>query len=442
MRESMGNAFVPGRVALSPEEEAMIQRRGRLLGPAYRLQYARPLHLVRGEGVWLYDAAGERYLDAYNNVPSVGHAHPAVLAALTAQAGLLNTHTRYLHGLILDYAERLLATMPDALGHVMFTCTGSEANDLAARVAMAATGGTGFLVTRFAYHGVTELVSRFSPSLGEGLDPGPQVRLLPTPDTLRSADVGARLAEGVRAAVADLAAHGLRPAALLVDTAFTSEGTHLDPPGFLAPAVAEIRAAGGLFIADEVQPGFGRTGSHFWGFQRHGLVPDLVTLGKPMGNGHPMAALVGRPAPIAAFAEKVRYFNTFGGNPVSCAVGLAVLDVIRDEGLMENAARVGASLRAGFEALATRHAAIGHVREAGLAFAVELVTDRAQQSPATALAERVVNRLRERRILLSLSGIHHNVLKIRPPLCFQEEHAAMLVEAVDQILSEGGADLG
>lgn len=440
MRETMGNAFVPGSAELSPLEEAMIARRTRLLGPAYRLHFERPLHLVRGEGVWLYDADGERYLDAYNNVPSVGHCHPRVVAAIANQAATLNTHTRYLHGSILDYAERLLATMPSALGHMMFTCTGSEANDLAGRIAAAYTGGAGFLVTRYAYHGVTEAVTKLSPALGAGAEPGPNVRYVPTPDTYRGGpDIGAAFAQGVRDAIADLAAHGIRPAALLVDTAFTSEGNQVDPRGFLGPAVDAIRAAGGIFIADEVQPGFGRMGSHFWGFDRHGVVPDLVTMGKPMANGHPVGAVAGRPEVVAAFAKKVRYFNTFGGNPVSCAAGLAVLDVLRDEGLMENARDAGAYLRGGFEALAARHPAIGHIREAGLAFGVELVVDRASKMPDTALAARVVNRLRDRRIILSISGEEQNILKIRPPLCFGREHADRLVEAIDAILSSPSA---
>lgn len=435
MRETMGNAFVPGKVQLSPLEEAMIARRQRLLGPAYRLHFEKPLHLVRGEGVWLTDADGERYLDAYNNVPSVGHCHPRVVDAIARQAATLNTHTRYLHGHILDYAERLLATLPASIGHVMYTCTGSEANDLASRIACAYTGGTGFLVTRYAYHGVTEAVTKLSPALGAGVEPGPHVRLIPTPDTYRlGADVGAVFAQGVRDAVADLRAHGIAPAALLVDTAFTSEGNQVHPAGFLGPAVDAIHAAGGLFIADEVQPGFGRTGSHFWGFDRHGVTPDLVTMGKPMANGHPVGAVAARPDVLAAFAKKVRYFNTFGGNPVSCAAGLAVLDVLRDEGLMDNARDVGAYLKAGFDDLQSRHAAIGDVRVAGLAMGVELVTDRASQAPDPALAARVVNGLRDRRIILSISGEDQNILKIRPPLCFQRTHADMLIDAVDAIL--------
>jgi 4-aminobutyrate aminotransferase-like enzyme len=431
MREAMGNAFVPGAVALDPAEAAMIERRGRVLGPAYRLQYERPLHIVRGEGVHLTDANGVRYLDAYNNVPSVGHAHPRVVEALTRQAATLNTHTRYLHENILAYAERLLATMPDALAHVMFTCTGSEANDLAGRIAQAHTGGTGFIVTRYAYHGVTEVVSRLSPCLGEGVQQGPHVRLVAPPES-GVADVGARFAEGVRRAIADLEAHGIRPAALLVDTVFTSDGNYVDPAGFLGPAVEAIREAGGLFIADEVQPGFGRTGAHFWGFGRHGIVPDMITMGKPMGNGHPMGAVAGRREPIASFANQVRYFNTFGGNPVSCAVGLAVLDVITDEGLMANAADVGAHLHAGLDALSGRCPTLGERRVAGLACAVDVVD--AEGRPDPVAATRIVNGLRDRQVLISISGIEHATLKIRPPLVFQRAHADQLLEALEGVL--------
>lgn len=436
MSASAPNAYIPGSAALSVEEQALIARREHLLGPAYRLFYERPLHLVRGAGVWLYDAEGNAYLDAYNNVPSVGHSHPHVVAAIARQAATLNTHTRYLHTAILDYAERLLATFPAPLRQVMFTCSGSEANDLALRVAGAATGGAGVVVTRYAYHGVTAALSALSPALGAGVEIGSHVRLVDAPDGFRGdPEVGAAFGRRVVAAFADLSACGVRPAALLVDTVFTSDGNFVDPPGFLAPAVAAARAAGALFIADEVQPGFGRTGSQMWGFARHGLVPDLVTLGKPMGNGHPIAAVVVQPEILKPFAEKVRYFNTFGGNPVSIAAANAVLDVLEGEGLLQNATNVGSHLKEGCRALAERYPTIGDVRGAGLAFAVELVPDREGRAPATDLARRVVNQMRERRILLSTSGPNQNLLKIRPPLCFSVENAELLLEALDAVLS-------
>ena len=421
-----------------PDEESLMERRARLLGPAYRLFYEAPLHPVRGQGVWLDDADGKRYLDAYNNVASVGHCHPHVVEAIARQAGVLNTHTRYLHEGVLDYAERLLATMPPALGHAMFTCTGSEANDLAMRIAKAHTKAEGLIVTRFAYHGVTESIAQASPSLGRFVQLGKAVRTVPPPDSYRvpPEDQGKVFAAGVRAAIADLQVHGLRPAALMVDTVFSSDGIFTDPAGFLTEAVDAIREAGGIFIADEVQPGLGRTGDAFWGFMRHkGLVPDIVTMGKPLGNGHPLAGLAIRPEVLAAFGRECRYFNTFGGNPVSMAAGMAVLDVIEREGLMANAQRVGRHLRAGLAKLAERHSLIGDVRGAGLFVGVELVTDRQARTPATAETVRVVNGLRERQVLLSATGEQANTLKIRPPLVFSEANADLLVETLDKVLS-------
>jgi len=418
---------------------ALRARRDRLLGPAYRLFYDEPLHVVRGEGVWLTDADGERYLDAYNNVASVGHCHPHVVAALARQAAVLNTHTRYLSEGVLDYAERLLATFPPEIGHVMFTCTGSEANDLALRAAHAVTGGTGVVVTDWAYHGVTVALAEMSPSLGSAVRIGDQVRLVAPPDAYRGeGDVAQAFADRVTAAIEDMRRHGITPAALLVDTIFSSDGVFADPPGFLAPAAAAMRAAGGLVIADEVQPGFGRTGNGMWGFARHGLVPDMVTMGKPMGDGHPIAGMAAKPEILAEFGRRTRYFNTFGGNPVSAAVGMAVLDVIENEGLVANARGTGAFLIEALRALANRHAAIGDVRGAGLFIGVDLVRDRATREPDGALASRVVNGLRRRRVLVSSCGRHGNVLKLRPPLVFGREHAEMLVDALDRTLADPG----
>jgi 4-aminobutyrate aminotransferase-like enzyme len=422
---------------LAPSTQALVERRARVLGPAYRLFYDTPLHPVRGEGVWLYDADGKRYLDAYNNVASVGHCHPHVVEAIARQAGVLNTHTRYLHEGVLDYAERLLATMPRELGHAMFTCTGSEANDLAMRIARAHTKAEGLIVTRFAYHGVTASIAEASPSLGKFVQLGDAVRTVPAPDNYRTApsELSRAFADGVREAIADLKANGMRPAALMVDTVFSSDGIFTDPAGFMAEAVDAVREAGGLFIADEVQPGLGRTGDAFWGFQRHGVVPDIVTMGKPLGAGHPLAGLAVRPEVLAAFGRECRYFNTFGGNPVSMAAGMAVLDVVEREGLMANAQRVGSYLRAQIAKLAESHALIGDVRGAGLFVGVELVADRRARTPATAETARIVNGLRERQVLLSATGEHANTLKIRPPLVFTEAHADLLVETLDQVLA-------
>ncbi|MGJ7580375.1 aspartate aminotransferase family protein [Variovorax sp. RHLX14] len=420
------------------DTQTLMDRRARALGPAYRLFYETPLRPVRGEGVWLHDADGKRYLDAYNNVASVGHCHPHVVEAIGWQASVLNTHTRYLHEGVLDYAERLLATMPGELAHAMFTCTGSEANDLAMRIARAHTKAEGLIVTRFAYHGVTSAIAGASPSLGKFVQLGENVRTVPAPDSYRIAPeaMGKAFADGVRAAIADLKAAGMRPAALMLDTSFSSDGIFTDPPGFIAEAVDAVREAGGLFIADEVQAGLGRTGDALWGFQRHGVVPDIVTMGKPLGAGHPLAGLAVKPEVLAAFGRECRYFNTFGGNPVSMAAGMAVMDVIEREGLAENAQRVGAYLRGRLRELTVRHPLIGDVRGAGLFVGVELVTDREAKTPATAETVRIVNGMRERGVLLSGTGEHANILKIRPPLVFSEGNADLLVETLDGVLRD------
>jgi 4-aminobutyrate aminotransferase-like enzyme len=411
----------------------IIARRNRLLGPAYRLFYEQPVQFVRGDGVWLYDPAGNRYLDAYNNVAAVGHCHPHVVQAIARQAAVLNTHTRYLHETVLDYAEKLLATFPAEIGHIMFTCSGSEANDLALRVARTCTGGTGFIVTETAYHGVTSALAELSPSLGLPEPTATHVRLVPAPRS--AADTtGELFARHVRAALDDMARNGIRPAGLLVDTIFSSDGVFADPPGFLRPAVEAIRAAGGLFIADEVQAGFGRTGEQMWGFARHGLIPDLVTMGKPMGNGHPVAGMAARPELLAEFGARSRYFNTFGGNPVSAAAGMAVLEVIESEGLIANTRRTGAHLLDRLRQLQARHELIAEVRGVGLFIGVELRHGGLKGTPATRESAGIVNMLRQRRVLISAAGPHANVLKIRPPLVFATDHADLLVENLDQTL--------
>ena len=444
MSTSLGmiNAFDPARSGELPaSEQALVARRQRLLGPAYRLFYEHPVHFVRGEGVWLYDADGAAYLDVYNNVPSVGHCHPRVVEAIARQAGEINTHTRYLHPAILDYSEKLLATMPAELGQVMYTCTGSEANDLAVRVARQFTGGTGFIVTRLAYHGVTDTIAGMSPSLGRHVTLGPHVRTVPAPISARAAGRGepaappdVAFAAGVEAALEDMRAQGIKPAGLMVDTIFSSDGVFSDPAGFLKPAVAAVRRAGGVFIADEVQPGFGRTGEAMWGFQRHALVPDIVTMGKPMGNGYPVAAMAVKPEVLAPFGAQCRYFNTFGGNPVAMAAARAVLDIIGEEQLQERALDTGRYLRRGLTALAEKFGVIGDVRGAGLFIGVELIADPATRSPATELTARLVNELRRRRVLISAAGPDANVLKIRPPLPFGRPEADIFLDALDASL--------
>lgn len=436
---NMVNAYIPGQADIDPVTAAMIDRRDALLGPAYRLMYEHPLHIVRGEGAWLFDPEGRRYLDVYNNVTSLGHCHPAVTDAICNQVKTLATNTRYLHDTILTLAERLLATVPEThLAHLMLTCTGSEANDLAFRIAKIRTGGTGIIVTETAYHGITDAVSQFSPSLGKSVDLGPHVRLVPAPRAYHAdgVDLSERFTQDVEMAIADLQRHGIQPAALIVDSLFTSDGILPGPTGFLHGAVNAIRQAGGLFIADEVQPGFGRTGENMWGFQRHGLRPDIVTLGKPMGNGQPVAGLLATADVLAEFGQRSRYFNTFAGNTVSCAAALAVLDTIEREGLIAHARETGNRLLEGIRGLSHRHEAIGDVRGAGLFVGVELVSDRQSRAADRWLTSQVVNRMRQKGVLLSACAMGHNVLKIRPPLVLTAEQAEIIIDVLDQALTD------
>lgn len=431
------NAFDPKAPASAdPELRAALERRMRSFGSSSVLFYQEPIRMVRAEGVWMHDAGGRRYLDVYNNVPSVGHSHPAVVEAIRRQAGLLNTHTRYLNDVVDSYAERLLATFPEPISHLVLTCTGSEANDLALRIAQVATGGTGFVVTESAYHGNTAAVTDVSPSSRPGRPPPAHVRVVPAPESFRNPgdDIGARFAASVAAAIADLERAGVGFAGLLVDTIFSSDGVYADPVGFLAPAIEVVHAHGGLFIADEVQPGFGRTGTAFWGFARHDVVPDIVTMGKPMGNGFPMGGVATRPDLIDRFTAEVKYFNTFGGNPVAAAAGLAVLDVIRDEGLMDNARLVGGYLMDGLREIGNRHIQIGDVRGSGLFIGLELVRDRETKTPAPEVATHVINGLRDHGILIGAAGPFGSTLKIRPPLCFSKDNADSVVSAIDAVL--------
>jgi 4-aminobutyrate aminotransferase-like enzyme len=418
----MNNAFDPTDTeALDPRTASLVHARSERLGPAYRLFYNDPVHVVRGEGCRLWDPDGNEYLDAYNNVVSVGHAHPRVAAAVAEQMATLCTHTRYLHEDILRYAGELLETFGGqiAAGHLMLTCTGSEANDLALRIAKYRTGRDGVIVTSEAYHGNSAQTAEISPSLGENSPLGPWVRCV-APD---------RLLDEVGAAIRDLERHGNGLAAFIVDSAFSSDGIYTDPTDLLGPVADTVREAGGLFIADEVQCGFGRLGDSLWGYERHAVDPDIVTLGKPMGNGFPVAGLAVRREVIADFGHDVRYFNTFGGNTVAVAAAQATLDVIRDERLVENARDVGAVLRAGLRELQQRHPdVIVDVRGAGLYAGVE--------TPDGATAAAIVNDLRRRRVLISATGRAGNTLKIRPPLVFSERDAGTFLEALDATLAE------
>ena len=420
----------------SSSTRGLLERRRRVL-PRSPLFYDHPVHLVRGEGVWLFDPDGRRYLDCYNNVPVVGHSHPRVVQAISQQQRLLATHSRYLHEAVVELAERLQATLPPGLDGVLVVNSGSEANDLAWRIARAATGRAGAVVSAHAYHGLTEATHALSPEEWAGRERPAHVATIPAPDGYRGAyrreeDRWAeRYAAHIDGAAEALGDRGL--AAMYVDPVFTADGILSPPPGYLQEAAQRVRALGGLLVADEVQAGHGRSGSHLWSFQASGIEPDMVVMGKPMGNGFPVAVLVARADLLAAVPEETELFSTYGGNPVACAAALAVLDVIADEGLLANAARTGTYLRQSLAALAKRHPVIGDVRGQGLLLGVEL-TDEAR-APAAGHARKVTEALRERGILLSATGPAGNVLKIRPPLVFQREHADLLLQALDEALA-------
>lgn len=418
----------------------MTARRDKLLGPAYRLFYASPVHIVKGEGVWLYDADGRKYLDMYNNVAHVGHCHPHVVDAICSQVRTLNTHTRYLHDNVLDYAERLTARFPAELDTAMFCCTGSEANELALRMARSATGGTGIIVTSFAYHGNTKAIYEISTSDIPADEVPDYVVTVPDPDTYRgqyrSDDAGDRYAAHISEAIELLGSRGIKPAAFVIDTIASSSGVVSPPPGYLSKAAAIIHAAGGLFVADEVQPGFGRTGRHFWGFEADDVIPDIVTMGKPMGNGHPISGVVTRRELTESFGSKAHYFNTFGGNPVSCAAGNAVLDVIDNEHLQQNALEVGEHIVRGLRKFADHYECIGDIRGSGLFLALELVMDRKQRTPATKLAADIVEDLRNRGVLTGSIGPDSNILKLRPPLVLSKDHADYFLTVLDESIRD------
>lgn len=425
---------------LDPASANLVSRRARTFGPTSMLFYKRPLNLVRGEGVFLFDADGQRYLDTYNNVPSVGHCHPQVVEAVARQMATLNTHTRYLCDIVYTYAERLLATYPKEVSNIVLTCTGSESVDLALRIARNVTGGTGFIATANAYHGNTTTATEVSPSSASTEPRNPAVFIVPAPDTYRQPNGAAerKFVDDVKNALAAMQERGIRPAGMIADSMLSSDGVYPGRPGFLNEAAELVRKAGGFYIADEVQPGFARTGTHMWGFMRHGIVPDLAVMGKPMGNGYPIGGVAVKPALLEAFGTKCGYFNTFGGSPVAAAAGLAVLDILRDERLMENAHDTGSYLLAGLQALSQRHEAIGDVRGAGLYLGLEFVKDKSSRTPDGDAATATINALRERNILGGTAGRFGNVWKIRPPLCFGREHADMLIDGLDAVLSKRG----
>jgi len=426
---------------IDADRERMLAWRRRVMGPQTYMFYDKPLHMVRGEGAWLTDITGRRYLDVYNNVPHVGHCHPHVVAAIARQAAILNTNTRYLFDEVLQFAERLSALFPAGLTSCMFVNSGSEAVDLGWRLAKAFTGNTGALVMEYAYHGWTEAVEALSPEMRAGHE-RPHVRKLIGPDDYRGPyrrgdnDIAERYAADADRAIASLAEGGHKPAMFIADAGFLTNGVLDAPKGYLQGVYDRVRKAGGLAVADEVQTGFGRQGEAMWGFQLHGVVPDIVCMGKPIGNGHPLGAVVTRPEIVQALVDQGIFFSTFGGNNVSCAAGMAVLDVLEREGLRENARQVGNHFRGSLRKLSERHAWIGDVRGSGLLVGLELVRDRKTLEPAAPETKRVVNRMRDLGVLTASEGPHGNVLKLRPPICFSREQADMTVDAIDRALGE------
>ncbi|MCY3599060.1 MAG: aminotransferase class III-fold pyridoxal phosphate-dependent enzyme [Gemmatimonadetes bacterium] len=445
---------LPGEAtAPRPRSRAdLVEDRNRRLGPSLSLSYRRPLHIVRGRGAWLYDIDGQPFLDCVNNVAHVGHSHPRVNEAARRQMAALNTNTRYLHETILEYTERLTALFPSPLDVCFLVCSGTEANELALRMARTHTGKVGAVVLDGAYHGNSSSVVNLSPYKfngpgGKGLRPW--VRMAPMPDLFRGIHRGserevaplyaAHVGEAAAALETEPTWFGDRPpgaAAFFHESILSCGGQIPLPAGYLAASYTAAREHGAVCVADEVQVGFGRVGSHFWAFEEHDVVPDIVTLGKPIGNGHPLAAVITTREIAEAFANGMEYFNTYGGNPVSCAIGLAVLDVIEEEGLRENAAIVGKRLLSGLDRLRGRHAPVGDARGRGLFTGIEFVHEGDDLEPAADLADAAVQRMRDKGILLSTDGPDHNVIKMKPPLVFSEADADLLISGLDEILSE------
>jgi len=425
-----------------------LEKRRELLGRNLSVSYERPLKIVRGWMQYLYDDTGRAYLDVYNNVPLVGHSHPRVVRAARDQLRLLNANTRYLHDNLNRYAERLTQKLPEPLRVCFVVNSGSEANELALRLARTHTGREDVIVLEHAYHGHTNTLIDISPYKFTG--PGgrgrkPWVHVAPLADDYRGLyrrgdqEAGAKYASHAAAILQHVRGEGRGVAAYLAETLPSVGGQIVFPSGYLKEVYEHMRAAGAVCIADEVQVGFGRLGTHFWGFETQGVVPDIVVLGKPIGNGFPLAAVITTKEIAACFANGMEFFSTFGGNPVACAAGLAVLDVLEGEKLQENALRVGTHLKSKLQELQQRHEVIGDVRGLGLFLGVDLVVDRGTREPAPLQASYVVNRLRECGILTGTDGPHHNVIKLRPPLVFREKDADLFVKTLDAILQEDPA---
>ncbi|MBY0573785.1 MAG: aminotransferase class III-fold pyridoxal phosphate-dependent enzyme [Undibacterium sp.] len=412
--------------------EEIIALRQRHLNPSLSTSYRSPIKMVRGAGAHLYDEQGKAYLDMVNNVCHVGHCHPSVVSAGQAQMAQLNTNTRYLHDNIVEYAQRLSATFPSELSVIFLTNSGTEANDLALRLARNYTQAQNIIVVDHAYHGNSPSMIELSPYKfdgkgGQGKPPHVQVATIPNP--YRGAyrhddpDCGELYAQDVQRATLAIQEKGEKPAAFFCESILGCGGQVVLPPGYLKAAYAHARAAGAVCISDEVQVGFGRAGTHFWAFQMQQVIPDIVTMGKPICNGHPMGAVVTRPEIAQAFMNGMEYFNTFAGNPVSCAMGLAVLDVIEKEGLQANARLVGDYLLKHLRLLQQRFPIIGEVRGTGLFIGIEFISDQVTLQPATKEAKAAIEYMKELGVLLSTDGPYDNVIKIKPPLVFTLENA-------------------
>jgi 4-aminobutyrate aminotransferase-like enzyme/Ser/Thr protein kinase RdoA (MazF antagonist) len=428
---------VPASQHRTPSE--LITARARRLGPSLSTSYQKPLHIVAGSKQYLYAADGRRYLDCVNNVAHVGHSHPRVVRAASEQMALLNTNTRYLHERLIEYGERLTALLPESLSVVYLVNSGSEANELALRLARVHTRREDVIVVEGAYHGNTSAMIDLSPYKFDG--PGGRgcpswVHKVPMPDVYRGEHRGADAGTLYAQSVTDAAQQSGGPAALFCEAALSCGGQIILPRGYLKEAFAAVRASGGVCVADEVQTGFGRAGKRFWMFETQDVVPDIVTLGKPIGNGHPVGAVMTTRAIADSFANGMEYFNTFGGNPVSCAVGLAVLDVIRDEELHENALEVGEYLKNGLSQLQQEYSLIGDVRGVGLFLGIEFVRDRETLEPADREASQIVEAMKERGVLLSTDGPFHNVIKIKPPLVFSRPDTDFLISNLNCVLKD------
>lgn len=425
--------------------EQIITLRRKHLNPGLSMSYQEPIKMVRGAAAYLYDERGQAYLDMVNNVCHVGHCHSTVVAAGQAQMAQLNTNTRYLHDNIVEYAQRLSATFPAELSVVFLTNSGTEANDLALRIAQTYTNARDLVVVDHAYHGNSPTMIELSPYKfnGKGGRGKPtHVQVATIPDTYRGVyrndaqQAGELYAQDVQRSISAIHQQGKKLAAFYCESILGCGGQVVLPADYLKHAYAQVRAAGGVCVADEVQVGFGRVGTHFWAFEQQGVVPDIVTMGKPIGNGHPMGAVVTRPEIAQAFMNGMEYFNTFAGNPVSCAIGLAVLDVIQEEKLQKNAGQVGAFLLKGLREIQTRFPIIGEARGAGLFIGIELVKDSVNLEPATQAANTMVELLKQQHILLSTDGPFDNVIKIKPPLVFSQQNAEEFLDKFERRLGQ------